>query len=168
MSQSLFVIRTVNIKMGKFVWSCSLCFHETKRKSNVIRHIRLIHGIDARSFSRNDTKKDNEMNATTNDSTSRACMKFCCNRCSYITVKKYNLLRHLKSVHSPEEKHQREESHYTRKEFEEIMTRLRNSIQSPLKDQDTSRLDKAIRIDPEESETRIREGYFRALEILTR
>ena len=108
------------------------------------------------------------MNATTNDSTSRACMKFCCNRCSYITVKKYNLLRHSKRVHLPEEKHQREESRYTRKEFEEIMTRLRNNVQTPLKDQDTSRLDKAIRIDPDESETRIREGSFRALEILTR
>ena len=77
-------------------------------------------------------------------------------------------MRHLKSVHSPEERPQREESHYTRKELEEIMTRLRNSIQSPLKEQDTSRLVEAIRIDPEEFETRIREGYFRALEILTR
>ena len=143
-------------------------FHGTKRKSNVIRHIRLIHGIDTHTISRNDMKKDNEMSATTDDSASRACMKFCCNRCSYITVKKYNLMRHMKSVHSPEERHQREESHYSRKEFEEIMTRLRNSIQSPLKDQDTSRLVEAIRIEPEKTETRIREGYFRALEILTR
>ena len=165
----MFISLTVNIKMGKFVWSCSLCFHETKRKSNVIRHIRLIHGIDSRTISKNYTKKDIEMSATSDDSASRPCMKFCCNRCSYITVKKYNLMRHLKSVHSPEERHQREEeSHYTRKEFEEIMTRLRNSVQSPLKDQDTSRLVEAIRIDPEESEKRIREGYFRALEILTR
>ena len=78
-------------------------------------------------------------------------------------------MRHLKSVHSPEERHQREEeSHYTRKEFEEIMTRLRNSVQSQSKDQDTSRLVEAIRFEPEKSETKIREGYFRALEILTR
>ena len=95
-------------------------------------------------------------------------MKFCCNWCSYITVKKYNLMRHLKSVHSPEERHLREESRYTRKEFEEIMIRLKNSVQSPLKDQDASKDVEAIRFEPEKSETKIREGYFRALEILTR
>ena len=154
--------------MVKFVWSCSLCLHETKRKSNVIRHIRLVHGTDARTISRNDTKNDIEMNASIDDSTRRVCKKFCCNRCSYITVKKYNLLRHLKSVHSREERHLREENHYTRKEFEEIMIRLKNSIQSPLKDQDASKDADAIRFESEKSETKIRAGYFRALEILTR
>ena len=154
--------------MVKFVWPCSLCLHETKRKSNVIRQIRLVHGIDARTISENDMNNDIEMNALTEDSTTRVSKKFCCNRCSYITVKKYNLMRHLKPAHSPEERHPQEESHYTRKEFEEIMIRLENSVRSPSKEQYGSKDVEAIRFEPEKTGTKIREGYFRALDILTR
>ena len=39
------------------MWFCSLCLHETKRRVNVIRHIKLIHGIDARTIKNNDAKK---------------------------------------------------------------------------------------------------------------
>ena len=105
------------------MWSCSLCLHETKQKANVIRHIKLIHGTDVRTIENNDTKI--EKNTATESS--RENKNFCCNGCSNNTVKKYNLLRHLKSVHSPKEKHQQEdlqERHYNQKEFEEIMTRL--------------------------------------------
>ena len=108
------------------------------------------------------------MNDSTEDSTTRVCKKSCCDRCSYITVKKYNLMRHLKRAHSPEERHPQEESHYTRKEFEEIMIRLTNSVRSPLKEQYASKDVEAIRFEPEKTETKIREGYFRALDILTR
>ena len=112
--------------MVNFVWSCSLCLHVTKRKSNVIRHIGLVRGIDARTISKNDTKKDVGMNASTEDFATMACKKFCCNRFSYIAVKKYNIMRHLKSVHSQEGKHQQEEEErfYTREEFKEIIVMI--------------------------------------------
>ena len=103
-SHSLFVSQTVNIKMGKYVWSCSLCLHETKRKSNVIRHIRLVHGIDPRIIENNDTNGKNDATKAT-----KVYTKFCCNVCSYNTVKKYNLMRHLKRIHLPKERHQEEE-----------------------------------------------------------
>ena len=149
--------------MGKYVWSCSLCLHETKRKSNVIRHIRLVHGIDARVIENNDTK--NGLNDASEPS--REYTKFCCNECSYNTVKKYNLMRHLKSVHLPNERyHQGEERHYNRKEFEEIMNRLRAGIQLP--SEYNTKLVKEMRGGTEKSEAKIREGYLKALEILTR
>ena len=149
--------------MGKYVGSCSLCLHETKRKSNVIRHIKLIHGIDSRIIENNDTK--NGINDATEPS--REYAKFCCNGCSYNTVKKYNLMRHLKSVHVPNEKHhQGEERHYNRKEFEEIMNRLTASVQLP--PEHNPKLLEAMRIGSEKSEAKIREGYLKALEILTR
>ena len=92
---------------------------------------------------------------------------FYCNKCLYSTVKKYNLIRHFKIVHPPKDRHQREEEPYTRNEFEEIMTRLRTSFQSSTVDQDKSKLVKFIRVRVEKNEAKIREGYFRALEILT-
>ena len=149
--------------MGKYVWSCSLCLHETKRKSNVIGHIKLVHGIDARTIENNDTK-----NGINTDTESFLEIKnFCCNGCSYNTVKKYNLMRHLKSVHFPKERHhQEEERHYNRKEFEEFMTRLKASVQSP--SEDNPKLVKVMLVRPEKSEAKIREGYLKALEILTR
>ena len=114
--------------MRKYVWSCSLCLHETKRKSNVIRHIKLIHGIDSRIIENNDTT--NGLKDATEPT--REYTKFCCNGCSYNTVKKYNLIRHLKSIHLPNERHhQDEERHYNRKEFEEIMNRLEDVVQLP-------------------------------------
>ena len=170
MSHSSFSSRTVNIKMVNFVWSCSLWLYVTKRKSNVIRHIGLVHGIDARTISENVTKKDVGMNASTEDFATMACKKFCCNRCSYITVKKYNIMRHLKSVHSQEGKPQQEEEeerHYTKEEFKEIMTRLRTSLRLPLRDRDPSKFDKDICVELRKSETKIREGCFKALEILS-
>ena len=149
--------------MGKYVWSCSLCLHETKRKSNVIRHIKLVHGIDARVIENNDTK--NGLNDTSEPS--REYTKFCCNECSYNTVKKYNLMRHLKSVHIPNERyHQEEEKHYNRKEFEEIMNRLKAGIHLP--SEYNTKLVKEMRGGTEKSEAKIREGYLKALEILTR
>ena len=149
--------------MGKYVWSCSLRLHKTKRKSNIIRHIKLIHGIDSRLFENNDTK--NGMNDATEPS--REYMKFCCNGCSYNTVKKYNLMRHLKSVHLSNERHnQEEERHYNLKEFEEIMNRLKASFQLP--SEHNPKHVEVLRIGSEKSEAKIREGYLKALEILTR
>ena len=76
-------------------------------------------------------------------------------------------MRHLKSVHLPNERqHQEEERHYNRKEFEEIMHRLKASVQSP--SEDNPKLVKAMLVRPEKSEAKIREGYLKALEILTR
>ena len=146
------------------MWSCSLCLHKTKRKSNVIRHIKLIHGIDARLIENNDTRI--EMNTATESS--RENQNFCCNGCSYNTVKKYNLMRHLKSVHLPKERHHQEEKerHYNRQEFEEIMNILKASIQSP--SEDNPKMVKVMLVRPEKSEAKIREGYLKALEILTR
>ena len=148
--------------MGKCVWGCNLCLHETKRKSNVIRHIKLIHGIDACTIENNDTNGIN-----TDTDSSRKNKNFCCNVCSYNTVKKYNLMRHLKRVHFPGERHQEEEErHYNRKEFEEIMTRLKTSVQSH--SEDNPKMVKVMLARPEKSEAKIREGYLKALEILTR
>ena len=159
----MFVSQTVNIKMGKYVWSCSLCLHETKRKSNVIRHIRLVHGIDPCIFENNETR--DEMNNATEPS--REHMKFCCNGCSYNTVKKYNLMRHLKSVHLPKDRiHQEEERHYNREEFEEIMNRLQATAQ--LSSEDIPKMVKVMHMGSEKSEPKIREGYQKSLEILTR
>ena len=139
-----------------------MCLHETKRKSNVIRHIRLVHGIDARTIENNDTNGIN-----TDTESSRENKNFCCNVCSYNTVKKYNLMRHLERVHFPEERHQEEEErHYNRKEFEEIMTRLKTSVQSH--SEDNPKMVKVMLVRPEKSEAKIREGYLKALEILTR
>ena len=163
MSHSLFVSQTVNIKMGKYVWSCSLCLHKTKRKSNVIRRIRLVHGIDPRIIEDNDTKNG------TNDALepTREHAKFCCNGCSYNTVKKYNLMRHLKCIHLPKDRiHQEEERHYNRKEFEEIMNRLKATAQ--LHSEDNPKMVKVMLVRSEKTETKIREGYQKALEILTR
>ena len=149
--------------MGKYVWSCSLCLHKTKRKSNVIRHIRLIHGIDSRLFENKDTK--NGLNDATEPS--REYTKFCCNGCLYNTAKKYNLMRHLKSVHLPNEgQHQEEERHYNQEEFEEIMNRLKASVQLPSKD--NPKMVKVMLVRPEKTEAKIREGYLKTLEILTR
>ena len=149
--------------MGKYVWSCSLCSHETKRKSNVIRHIRLVHGIDPRIFENIDTR--NEMYDATE--ASREHTKFCCNGCSYNTVKKYNLMRHLKRVHLPNERRQQEEErHHNRKEFEEIMNRLKATAQ--LSPEHNPKLVKAMHVGSEKSEAKIRKGYLKALEILTR
>ena len=47
------------------------------------------------------------------------------------------------------------------------MTRLKTSFQSSIVDQGKSKLVKAIRVRVEKNEAKIREGYFRALEILT-
>ena len=148
--------------MGKYVWSCSLCLHETKRKSNVIRHIRLVHGIDARTIVNNDTK--NGINTETESS--KENKNFCCSGCSFSPVKKYDLMRHLKSDQLPKERHQEEERRYNRKEFEEIMTRLKTSVQSP--SEDNPKMVKVMLVRPEKSEAKIREGYLKALEILTR
>ena len=149
--------------MGKFVWSCSLCLYETKQKSNVIRHIKLIHGIDARTIE----NKDMKIGMNTVTESTRENKNFCCNVCSYNNVKKYNLMRHLKRVHFPKERHQEEEErHYNRKEFEEIMTRLKTSVQSH--SEDNPKMVKVMLVRPEKSEAKIREGYLKALEILTR
>ena len=105
--------------MGKFIWSCTLCLHETKRKSNVIRHIKLVHGIDVVK------KQDAGMNAED----FREYEKFYCNTCLYNTVKKYNLKRHLKSDHTPEDRQEDpQERHISWREFEEIMTRLKTRV----------------------------------------
>ena len=155
MSQSLHISRTVN--MGKFLWTCTLCLHQTKRKSNVIRHTKLIHGIDVVK------KQDVGMNAED----SRAYKKFRCNTCLYNTVKKYNLPRHLKSIHTPKEKREDNQEdmlnkrHYTREEFEEILTRLKRKVL----EEDDPKPD--IFTEYDESEAKIREGYLKALEILT-
>ena len=148
--------------MGKYVWACSLCLHKTKRKSNVIRHIRLVHGIDSRIFKNKDTKIG--MNDATEPS--REHTEFCCNECSYNTVKKYNLMRHLKSVHFPNERQHQEERHYNRGEFEEIINRLKANVQ--LQSEHNPKMVKALLVTPEKSEAKIREGYLKALEILTR
>ena len=156
MSQSLFISRTVN--MGKFVWGCTLCLHETKRKSNIIRHIKLVHGINVVK------KKDAGMN--TEDSATKETKNFCCNMCLYNTVKKYNLMRHVKRIHSRKESRQHEEERYlTREEFAEIMSRLKTHLQSPSTDDDNSKL--VIDIFVEKFEVKIREGFLKALEILT-
>ena len=98
---------------------------------------------------------------------SREHTEFCCNECSYNTVKKYNLMRHLKSVHFPNERqHQEEERHYNRGEFEEIMNRLKANVQLP--SEHNPKLIKAMHVGSEKSETKIREGYLKALEILKR
>ena len=113
-----------------------------KRKANVIRHMKLIHGIDARTFGNNDTKNNDTKNdagvSAVNDYSASKEYKKCnfhCNKCLYNTVKKYNLMRHLKSIHlksihSPKERRRDEdllnEEHYTRSEFEEIMIRLKD------------------------------------------
>jgi hypothetical protein len=79
-------------------------------------------------------------------------------------------MRHLKSVHSQEGKHQQEEEeerHYTKEEFKEIMTRLRTSLRLPLMDRDPSKFDKDNCVELRKSETKIREGCFKALEILS-
>ena len=149
--------------MGKYVWSCSLCLHKTKRKSNVIRHIRLVHGIDPCIFENNETT--DEMNDATESS--RKHMKFCCNGCSYNTVKKYNLMRHLKSVHLPNERRlQEEEGHYSRKEFEEIVTKLNATAQ--LSPEYNPKLVKAMHMGSEKTDAKIQEGYLKTMEILTR
>ena len=154
--------------MGKYVWSCSLCLHKTKRKSNVIRHIKLVHGIDPRVIKNNDAKNndtENGMNVATESS--REYTKFCCNGCPYNTVKKYNLMRHLKSVHLPTERqHREEERHYNRKEFEEIMNRLEAG--APIPSEHNPKMVKVMIVRPEKSQAKIREGYLKALEILTR
>ena len=166
-SQSLFVSQTVNIKinikMGKYVWSCSLCLHETKRKSNVIRHIRLVHGIDPHTIENNDTNGIN-----TDTDSSRENKNFCCSGCSYNTVKKYNLMRHLKSVHLPNDRIQQEEEqrHYNRKEFEEIINRLKATAQST--PENNPKMVKVMLVRLKKSEAKIREGYLGAMEILTR
>ena len=149
--------------MGKYVWSCSLCLHKTKRKSNVIRHIRLVHGIDPRIFENNDTKNGkNDVLGPTREHT-----KFCCSGCSYNTVKKYNLMRHLKCIHLPKDRiQQEEERHYNRKEFEEIMNRLKATAQ--LHSEDNPKMVKVMHMGSEKTEAKIREGYLKALEILTR
>ena len=148
--------------MGKYVWSCSLCLHKTKRKSNVIRHIRLVHRIGSDISENNDTKdRKNHVLGPTGEHT-----KFCCSGCSYNTVKKYNLMRHLKCIHLPKDRIQQEESHYTRKEFEEIMNRLKATAQSP--SEDDPKMVKVMLVRPEETEAKIRERYLKALEILTR
>ena len=153
--------------MGKYVWSCSLCLHETKRKSNVIRHIKLVHGINSRVIENNDAKNNDTENGM-NDATesSKEYTKFCCNGCSYNTVKKYNLMRHLKSVHLPNERQYQEERHYNRQEFEEIMNRLKAGAQLP--SEHNPKMIKVMMVGPEKSEAKIREGYLKALEILTR
>ena len=149
--------------MGKYVWSCKMCLYQTKRKSNVIRHIKLVHGIDTRIIENNDTKS--RVNDATG--TSRDYTKFCCNGCSYNTVKKYNLMRHLKSVHLPDERHhQEEERHYNRREFEEIMNRLKASVQLP--PDRNPMLVEAMCKGSKKSGAKVREGYLKALEILTR
>ena len=159
--------------MRKYVWLCSLCLHKTKRKSNVIRHIKLIHGVDAR-HNNNNSKKDDGINLA-NDSADTLDYKksvFYCNKCLYNSVKKYNLMRHFKNVHSSNERQRQEdlqlstERHYTRKEFEEIMTRLKTSFQSII-DQDNSKLVTDVCVETDKSEARIREGYIKALELLT-
>ena len=149
--------------MGKYVWSCSLCLHKTKRKSNVIRHIRLVHGIGSDVFENSDTEnRKNDVLGPTGEHT-----KFCCSGCSYNTVKKYNLMRHLKCIHLPKDHiQQEEERHYNRKEFEEIMNRLKATAQSP--SEDNPKMVKVMLVRPEETEAKIREGYLIALEILTR
>ena len=149
--------------MGKYVWSCSLCLHEIKRKSNAIRHIRLVHGIDPCIFENNETM--DEMNKVTE--ASREHVKFYCNGCSYNKVKKYNLMRHWKSVHSLNERRlQEEERHYNMKEFEEIMNRLKATAQ--LSPEHNSKLVKAMPMGSEKTYAKIREGYLKAMEILTR
>ena len=147
--------------MGKYVWSCSLCLHETKRKSNVIRHIRLVHKIDARIIENNDTNGIN-----TDTESSRENKNFCCNVCSYKHRKEIQLDASFETCPFPEERHQEEEErHYNRKEFEEIMTTLKTSVQSH--SEDNPKMVKVMLVRPEKSEAKIREGYLKALEILT-
>ena len=159
----MFVSQTANIKMGKYVWSCRLCLHRTKRKSNVIRHIRLVHGIDPCVFENNDTKNGkNDVLGPTREHT-----KFGCIGCSYNTGKKYNLMRHLKCIHLPKDRiQQEEERYYNRKEFEEIMNRLKATAQSH--SEDNPKIVKITHMGSEKTEAKIREGYLKALEILTR
>ena len=98
---------------------------------------------------------------------SREHVKFCCNGCSYNTVKKYNLMRHLKSVHLLNERRlQEEERHYSMKEFEEIMNRLKATAQ--LSPEHNPKLVKAMHMGFEKTDAKIREGYLKAMEILTR
>ena len=149
--------------MGKYVWSCGLCLHKTKRKSNVIRHIRLVHRIGSDIFENNDTTdRKNDVLGPTGEHT-----KFCCSGCSYNTMKKYNLMRHLKCIHLPKDRiQQEEERHYNRKEFEKMMNRLKASIQST--SEDDPKMVKITHMGSEETEAKIQEGYLKALEILTR
>ena len=98
---------------------------------------------------------------------SREHMKFCCNGCSYNTVKKYNLMRHLKSVHLLNERRlHEEERHYSIKEEEEIMNRLKATAQ--LSPEHNPKLVKAMHMGSEKTDAKIREGYPKAMEILTR
>ena len=41
------------------MWSCKICSHKTSRRGNIIRHIKLIHGIDDRD-GKNATKDSNK------------------------------------------------------------------------------------------------------------
>jgi hypothetical protein len=76
-------------------------------------------------------------------------------------------MRHLKCIHLPKDRiQQEEERHYNRKEFEEMMNRLKASIQST--SEDNPKMVKVTHMGSEKSEAKIREGYLKALEILTR
>ena len=155
------------MKMVEIVWACSSCLHKTKRKANIIRHIKLIHGIDIRTIE--NSEKDVGVNTTNVDSTEYKTSRFCCDKCLYNTVKKYNLMRHLKRLHTPKETFQQEdqpERYYTWKEFEEIMTRPETSIQSSLKDCDKPNSVKAVRVEVVKPEAKMRKGYLQFWTIL--
>ena len=77
-------------------------------------------------------------------------------------------MRHLKrvSIYRKIDIQQEEERHYNRKEFEEIMNRLKATAQST--PENNQKMVKVMLVRPEKSEAKIREGYLKALEILTR
>ena len=173
-TRETFFIYQSNSKQRKWVNLCGLavCVYRKRRKSRmlfvisnwstelmlvltriVIREMMLEWTLRMRIQRLRDYKKSN----------------FCCNKCFYNTVKKYNLMRHWKeSIHWKKD--------ISKKIYKKDSILGKNSKKSwPTFKQASNHQEwniqtwsKLYALGPSKSEAKIREGYFKALEILTR